>query len=478
MLSLKQRDVENMDESRAIVLLNACNDAISGLHEKLLEQNRQKHLLEQRILAVRGQRSLLSRIPDELLLEIFKQVTCEDSLALGPILLVCSKWYNLTVNSPSLWATVCLSFQSALSAAEIRRRTRYVKSVMRNSNEAPLDIDLTLPYKYHLVETMLDKLFVADDSSDDSDDERSNDGERSDNLYNWLGEAIDNDPEDLLLYKDVSEGLSRFMGALAGSGGENLLRLRRFKFDYNSIDFDAPRWATALHYPTPNLEEINIETSYHVEATLLFIHPAPKLSVISIGGIHPINQLLHQDQPVSFLRLELGAGTTFDHFPNNQLLGNLKHLCITLYPFDADADTTTEGILLPSLETLTLWGRTHGSHCIKAPRLETLRLFGSVEFELDLPHALHLPSVKRIHYRWGSGEGDIDLLTTYISQFPLVKEVAVLHREKAKVVAVLAWMKGNSAYNDILRKGYQTEWVDLQPWSPPYPYESDEIQKY
>jgi SOS response regulatory protein OraA/RecX len=70
MPSLKKRDIEKLDEDRALALLTACNDTINGLYKKLDKQNRQKHLLEQRIRAVRGQRSLLGRIPDELMLDI------------------------------------------------------------------------------------------------------------------------------------------------------------------------------------------------------------------------------------------------------------------------------------------------------------------------------------------------------------------------------------------------------------------------
>jgi hypothetical protein len=54
--------------------------------------------------------------------------------------------------------------------------------------------------------------------------------------------------------------------------------------------------------------------------------------------------------------------------------------------------------------------------------------------------------------------------------------VAFLYPDRAKVAVVLSWMRVNSTYNEISLKGYQAEWFDLKPWSPPYPYECVEKQ--
>jgi hypothetical protein len=108
--------------------------------------------------------------------------------------------------------------------------------------------------------------------------------------------------------------------------------------------------------------------------------------------------------------------------------------------------------------------------------LETLRLFGRYSFNMDISHAPHLPWVRRVHCSWSIKEEEFELLTTYIAQLPLVKEVAFLHREKAKVTEVLSWMRGNSTYSGISLTGYRTKWGDLQPWSQPYPYERAEKQ--
>jgi hypothetical protein len=218
------------------------------------------------------------------------------------------------------------------------------------------------------------------------------------------------------------------------------------------------------------LEEIDIDTSVGNAAARLFVHPAPKLSIISIDGDYPINQLLYQDQPIRFLRLVLYGKINFNHFPDHQLLGNLKHLCIKLYV------ETDISILLPSLETLTLWCGTHRYHGIEAPRLETLRIFGHLESALDLSRLSHFRSVRRIHYLWGIGKGDIQSLTTYIAQLPLVKEVTIVHQEKARVMAALAWMRGSSVSKGFTLKGYRAQYDDLDAWSQPYPYECNEKQ--
>jgi hypothetical protein len=475
MPSLKESDIKNLDEARAVALLRTCNDAIKRLHKKLDEQNRQKHLLEQRILSVRDKRSLFSQIPDDVMLDIFKNARYHNSLALGPILRVCRKWYNLVINSPSLWATISLEFQSASHTVGIQRRIQYAESAIRNSKAAPLDIDLTLPQVDSLIRNMIDKLIDTGDQEYDSDDARSVE------IYHWLWGGIDNDCQGLPLYADISSGLCQFMAMLAGPNGENLLRLRRFKLDYEPASFDPLRLATTLHYPTPNLEKIDIKTTEYYgpsQVNPLFIHPAPKLSVISVDTWYPIDQLLCRDQPLQYLGLEFAGEINLDYFPSSHLLGNLKHLCIKLHPFDQDTNTRTEEIFLPSLETLTIWDLAHGSDCIKAPRLETLRLFERFESELDLSRTPCFPSVRKVHYYWDIGKGDVKSFTTYIAQLQLLKEVAVLHRDEARVTAALSWMRCNSAYDDISLKGYQAEWDDLCPWSPPYPYECDEMKIY
>lgn len=84
--------------------------------------------------AVRSQ-SPIYRLPEELLSSIFVTGVCQsddqDSLLVSSLMLVCRYWRDVVVNSPELWATVCISPHDSLEKA--RRRLARSKAV-------PLDI--------------------------------------------------------------------------------------------------------------------------------------------------------------------------------------------------------------------------------------------------------------------------------------------------------------------------------------------------
>jgi hypothetical protein len=201
MTPLNEGDIEKLGETHTIVLLEACNSTIYHLNKTLKQQSRQKRLLEKRIFALRGKRSFLNRIPDKLMLEIFKEAAPENSLALGPILRVCKKWYRLAVGSPSLWTTISIYFQSTPHVIGIRRGTQYLESAIRYSKAAPLDFDLILPQELNLVGKMVTGLFNAIDRSEDPEDTRS------DNVYEWLQGAIERDCEGLLFHEELIEAV-------------------------------------------------------------------------------------------------------------------------------------------------------------------------------------------------------------------------------------------------------------------------------
>jgi hypothetical protein len=322
-----------------------------------------------------------------------------------------------------------------------------------------------------MVQKMVTALFNAIDQSDIPEDIRA------DKIYDWLQKAIDRDLKGPLFFEELIEALSLFMTVLAGSNGQNLLRLRQFKLDHDPTDFNPHRWIKALYHPTPNLKKIDIATNEYDDEypiTPLFTHPAPKLSFILTSATHSIDQLLCPDQSIDFLDFKMYGANKLDYFPSYRLLSNLQHLSITHYPFSDDTDRRFQDIFLPSLETLTLRGRVYGADCIKAPRLETLRLFRRFILGSDPFFGPYFPSVKRLHFSC-SLEDDLEGLTTYIERLPLLKDVVVLHHSTVTVSGVLAWMRSNSAYSGLTLKGYQINSEELVTWSaPPYPYERDE----
>lgn len=112
-----------------------------------------EHHLEQ---VVRSQ-SPVFRLPEELLSVVFVIGVCdaqdEDPLLVSSLMLVCRRWRDVVVDTPRLWATICVSPHDSLAKA--RRRLSRSKSV-------PLDvainfgprIDNTSPVTENIVRAM------------------------------------------------------------------------------------------------------------------------------------------------------------------------------------------------------------------------------------------------------------------------------------------------------------------------------------
>jgi hypothetical protein len=73
-------------------------------------------------------------------------------------------------------------------------------------------------------------------------------------------------------------------------------------------------------------------------------------------------------------------------------------------------------------------------------------------------------------------EDDLKALAKYVANLPLVKEVVVLHHDKAAISAALPLFLPNSVCSGFTLKGYQSTVGELDAWCPPYPYEGDNKQ--
>lgn len=255
--------------------------------------------LEERLQPWQSQRPLLFRIPDELILEIFRFATCHNSLALGPILMVCRKRYRIAINSPSLFANITINFGTSVRDIVVERRTNYLESAIRRSKRVPLNVDLTLPTKGQLIVDMglTDLGMIRDDVEDVSNWEFHLE------VYLQIEDEVPTNPaysafRDFL--QDTNEGLLIFMSTLAGPNGDHLLRLRSFHLEYNPSDFEDWIDNDLFHYPTPILEELALRTIDISDSfpRQIFTYPAPKLSRILVDSGHKINHLLDVDSAV------------------------------------------------------------------------------------------------------------------------------------------------------------------------------------
>ncbi|KAF8550062.1 hypothetical protein OG21DRAFT_1469249 [Imleria badia] len=115
--------------------ISQLREALSSLDTQMASLLSQRQQLESYLeQAVRSQ-SPIYRLPEELLSSIFVTGVCQsgdqDSLLVSSLMLVCRYWRDVVVNSPELWATICISPHDSLQKA--RRRLARSKSV-------PLDI--------------------------------------------------------------------------------------------------------------------------------------------------------------------------------------------------------------------------------------------------------------------------------------------------------------------------------------------------
>lgn len=110
-------------------------EALNSLDTQMASLLSQRQELESNLeQAVRSQ-SPIYRLPSELLSSIFVTGVCQsgdqDSLLVSSLMLVCRYWRDVVIDSPELWATICISPHDSLQKA--RRRLARSKSV-------PLDI--------------------------------------------------------------------------------------------------------------------------------------------------------------------------------------------------------------------------------------------------------------------------------------------------------------------------------------------------
>jgi hypothetical protein len=115
--------------------------ALQLVEAKIAELTKERVRLASLLDSAVSSRSPVHRLPRELLAAIFAAGVCEDDgtredpLLLGSVMLVCSHWRDVAVDTPTLWSRVVVDEHNSVEAA--RRR------ILR-SKDAPLDIRLHL----------------------------------------------------------------------------------------------------------------------------------------------------------------------------------------------------------------------------------------------------------------------------------------------------------------------------------------------
>ena len=122
------------------VSISHLREALNSLDTQMASLLSQRQELESHLEQAVHSQSPIYRLPEELLSSIFVIGVCQsgdqDSLLVSSLMLVCRYWRDVVINSPELWATICITPHDTLEKA--RRKLARSKSV-------PLDITVDFP---------------------------------------------------------------------------------------------------------------------------------------------------------------------------------------------------------------------------------------------------------------------------------------------------------------------------------------------
>lgn len=122
------------------VSISHLREALNSLDIQMASLLSKRQELESHLEQAVRSHSPIYRLPEELLSSIFVTGVCQsgdqDSLLVSNLMLVCRYWRDVIINSPELWATICISPHDSLQKA--RRKLARSKSV-------PLDITVNFP---------------------------------------------------------------------------------------------------------------------------------------------------------------------------------------------------------------------------------------------------------------------------------------------------------------------------------------------
>jgi len=301
-------------------------------------------------IQVGGPEKPIHRLPEELLVYVFKIIIEYNLLGIGRLLFVSQYWYSVIQNTPSLWSRIRIAPRIS---NDVIKYTQYAMVALVNSVDSLLDITIDLRLYTNYLDERGDKV-----------------------LREFLSE-----PDEV--------GFGKIFQILVGNDGSSMARWRSLRVRIPELPFDLyfkpgsviGRFIGGLRYPTPHLQSLSIHLNSADEHF-------PK-----VGG--PLQDLRR------LKRFTMDAGGHLGYFnydPKNievlcfRLWGstkvmapflNLRHLSVSSMPNHGITHEYDPVIVLPLLESLTfgVWGSLQKSSPAKAlsrkihaPILDTLRL--------------------------------------------------------------------------------------------------------
>ncbi|KIM26419.1 hypothetical protein M408DRAFT_330596 [Serendipita vermifera MAFF 305830] len=327
------------------------------------------------------------RLPEELLVAIFKVLIEPSPTLIGPLLLVSRFWHHVAVTTPSMWSRI---HSQPHSPDEVRRDTEYVRAAVKNSCNLPLDVTIdlqSLEYKPPPAKSSSKKLLTP---TADEDPE------------NGVTSVIDGKQEN-----DTEQLLSELFGALVGEDGENAVRLKSIRLNnvrrgYGLIGSEnaVDRFLKGLEGPTPLLESLSLHLyaiEYHFPRTGGPLQDLDSLKHLTLDAGGYLEFIKFKPETIQTLSFRLwGTTRVLSRFTGLRTL-SIANWANRGVSYEADPELT-----FPLLECLTL-RLCHPSgmircagllpHKVRAPSLTTLRLLDaeaiSIVGNADAYHHVH-----------------------------------------------------------------------------------------
>lgn len=445
-----------LNEKEVIILLQQCEAEISKLLYQLEQQQSLKSSLKQKLDVIRSLKvpttpcspvlfastmplvPPVDRIPKEIILMVFSELIHNDPLAIGPLLLVCRRWNKVICRSPLLWSRI--SAYLAPHPPAVQRWAAYVTAAIRYSGNTPLHVDITLPSFYDLWSLLSLKLldlspqFIYEDgwtvtNKGTGSMELNN---RIEEVADWLNDAYDASTMPFSLVEQADSAISDGMISISDATTSHLSRIRSLTLRFHQGKFaDCLHDSTPKFFPTlgetatPMLEELTVVDR---EAVLdpdnsVFTHPIPSLTRLAWGVAWPITTVL---APAPLGRLTHLRLLVYQDLPPSNYTCNITHLFLDW--IWSNSQYSGQNFYFPRLEDLTLYGLS-GPCPIEAPHLTTLRLVNAETCRSVLGNLPSFPLLAKLHV-WASPIDALKNLEVYMSQLPLLMELAFLYFSK------------------------------------------------
>jgi hypothetical protein len=233
--------------------IKKCESRIESLKNQLKDVQAERQRWERKLEFVeRRGLDYINKCPVEILVEIFHLYLTPRHRRIRTFLLVCKKWYDVVMKTPSLWAQIDLYFPPAPRFDRSFGFIPYIQACKQRSMNLPLNINLDLQdigntRDYHSY--VLDSLYMW---------------ECADCLYDTLSDALDkiDDVHECLAFEKPVKELAKILVSLVGDGSKDMIRWLNVRIllpsDEESIRAIAPACA-CLGGPMNSLRNLSVE---------------------------------------------------------------------------------------------------------------------------------------------------------------------------------------------------------------------------